>query len=282
MGLTDLAIGAAIGLAKQKLPAKSAQAFDLGQILYKRMTNGIGANTTPQLVPGQKDPLAAAQARPDPLMSFNWWADMPILNGSPMPSIGWEYVEEAVLPFISFDQISNYRAGKNYHFAQKYNIGNLQLKFYEDSNATVSQYLNTWQSMILNTQSGLFYFPKDYKKTISIWVLDVTKLTVMCLDYTGCWPLNPDTYSFGSAQSERIVAGCEFSVDELNIKFGKFESSDIPSMMSTVGNSFPPRLSALPDVFPSKFVNLGFSPGGITGLSGASMSSAVSSIGRFI
>lgn len=206
---------------------------------------------------GLKDPLAASNSRPDPLMNFNWWCDMPILNGT--FSLGWEYVEEASLPFIQFEQTSNYRAGKNYHFAQKYNVGNLQLKFYEDSLGSVAQYINTWQSMILNARTGLFYFPKDYKKTISIWVMDVAKKTVMCLDYTGCWPLTPDTYQFGSSQSERVVAGCEFSVDEVNVKFGKFDSASIPSVMSAIGTDFPPRLNALPDIFPSNFVDLSFS-----------------------
>lgn len=256
MALLDQAIQATIGLAKQKLPAKASMAFDLGQNLFQKYTNRIGSAIPSPFPPGQKDPLAAASARSDPLMNFNWWCDMPILNGS--TQLGWEFVEEASLPFIQFEQVSNYRAGKNYHYAQKYNVGNLQLKFYEDSNGTVSQYLHEWQSLVLNAKTGLFYFPKDYKKTISIWVLDVAKYTVMCLDYTGCWPLVPDTYQFGSAQSERIIAGCEFSVDSVDIKFGKFQSSEIPSVMSVIGQDFPPKLSALPDVFPSNFVNFSF------------------------
>ena len=271
--LLDIGANAAIGLAKQKLSAPVSQAVDLGQTLFKRFTEGPGNPLANAGKPGQKDPLRAMQGRSDPLMNFNWWCDMPIINSS--TQLGWEFVEEAQLPFITFEQVSNYRAGKNYHFAQKYNLGNLNLKFYEDSKATVANYISDWQGMILNAKSGLFYFPKDYKKTISIWVLDVAKLTVMCLDYTGCWPLTPETYNFGSSSSERIVAGCEFSVDSLEIKFGKFDSSDIPSMMSTVGNSFPPKLSALPDVFPSKFVNLSF--GGLGSSVNSQISGAISS-----
>ncbi len=250
------ALGAVSGLANQVLSSASAMASDLGSELFSGVSRGIGMPTPSPFSSGQKDPLAAARARPDPLMNFNWWCDMPILNNS--LTLSWEYVEEATLPFIEFEQISNYRAGKNFHYAHHYSLGSLSLKFYEDSEGTVSQYLSMWQSMVLNARTGLYYFPKDYKKTISIWVLDVAKQTVMCLDYTGCWPQRPETYNFGSSQSERIVAGCEFSVDELNVKYGKFNSTDIPSAMSAFGADFPPKITALPDIFPSNFVNLSF------------------------
>lgn len=269
MSAFDDATAAVVGMANTRLSAASQRAMDLSSEWLAPVSGLSGFASDPSFpsMPGPfgsdgrgtrglKDPLAAANSRPDPLMNFNWWCDMPILNGS--TQLGWEYVEEAALPFITFEQVSNYRAGKNYHFAQKYNVGNLQLKFYEDSLGSVAQYINTWQSMVLNAKTGLFYFPKDYKKTISIWVLDVAKKTVMCLDYTGCWPLTPDTYQFGSSQSERIVAGCEFSVDEVNVKFGKFDSASIPSVMSAIGTNFPPRLDALPDIFPSNFVDLSF------------------------
>jgi len=256
MALLDQAVSAAKGLAKQKLPPEASAAFNVGSSLKNRMLNGPGVATAPKFSPGLKDPLAAARARHDPLMNFNWWCDMPILNGS--TSLDWSSVEEAILPFVGFDQIDNYRAGKNYHFPQHYSIGNLQLKFYEDSEGTVANYLNTWQGLIMNRRTGLFYFPKDFKKTITIWVLDVARITVMSFEYSGCWPLTLDTYNLGSSQSERVIAGTEFSVDELNIKVGKFESTDIPSLMSQIGSDFPPKLSALPDVFPSNYVNLKF------------------------
>lgn len=258
--LKNQAIGQVQSLAQQTLSSATSYlnsaASQLGGELFSGTARGIGMPASPPFAGGQKDPLSAARARPDPLMNFNWWADMPILNNSTV--LDWQFVEEATLPFIEFEQISNYRAGKNYHFAHHYSLGSLSLKFYEDSFGTVASYLNTWQSMVLNAKTGLFYFPKDYKKTISIWVLDVAKQTVMCLDYTGCWPQRLETYNFGSAQSERIVGGCEFSVDELNVKFGKFESTSIPSSMSSIGIDFPPKISALPDIFPSNFVNLSF------------------------
>jgi hypothetical protein len=256
MALIDQAQYALIGLAKQRIPGVGGRAVDLAEVLYRRSLNGLGTPGSRAQVNTDKDPLAAMRNRSDPLMNFNWWADMPVLDSQ--FRLGWEFVEEATLPFIEFEQISNYRAGKNYHYAHHFSLGSLNLKFYEDSRGTATDYLTRWQSLIHNKESGLYYFPSDYKKTITVWVLDVAKLTVMCLDYTGCWPQRLETLQFGSASSERVVSGAEFSVDEVNLKVFKFSPSEIPSVVQAVGKDYPPRLSALPDVFPSRFVNFTF------------------------
>lgn len=256
MSLLDQGIYAAVGLAEQKLPALSQQAVHLGTDLYKRWTESPKSNvkTTSNSF---KDPLSAAQNRQDPLMNYNWWCDMPGLNGG-QQQLSWEFIEEATLPFIEFTPVSNYRAGKEFHYAQKYDIGSLDLKFYEDSSGTSTTYMTSWQSLILNPESGTFYYPKDYKKTITIWVMDVAKFSVMSLIYTGCWPTRLDNVSLGSANSERVVLGANFSVDGLQVNFGKFDAREIPSVMSAVGSSFPPKAFALPDIFPSNFVNFSF------------------------
>ena len=255
MSLLDQGLYAAVGLAKQKLPARVSQAVDLGERLLRR---AIAAPTSriPSLTPGLKSTLEAARARKDPLMNFNWWADMPILDGT--QRLSWEYVEEGTLPFIEFEQQSNYRAGKNYHYAHHYALGTLSLKLYEDSDGISLQYISKWQSLIHNSDSGLYYFPDQYKKTISIWVLDVSKMTAMCLEYTGCWPMRVNAHQYSSASSERITTDVEFSVDELRCKFIKLDSQDIPSIVSQVGEDFPQNLTALPDLFPSQSVNFSF------------------------
>lgn len=177
-------------------------------------------------------------------MNFNWWADLPNLDGNQV-KIGWEFVEEVTLPFIEFEQVSNYRAGKQYHFAHHYNIGTLGLKFYEDSYGTSTQYLTHWQSIIQSQSSGLYRLPKDYKKTISIWVLDVSKLTVMCLVYTGCWPTRLDTMQLGSLNGDRVIVGAEFSVDEMHVDFIKVNPRNIPANVGTLGSQWPLRMETL-------------------------------------
>lgn len=206
--------------------------------------------------------LEAMQSRSDPLMNFNWYVDMPTVRpfgqSSGSQTLGWEFVEEITLPFIEFEQVSNYQAGKNVHFPKNYSLGTLGLKLYEDSDGTSTNYLNTWQRAMFNTATGLQNYPREFKKVISVWVLDVSKLTVMCLEYAGCWPTRPEPMNLSSGSSERVVVGAEFSVDSINMKFGKFAQGQVPSLMETFGADFPSAFTNLPSAFPSNFSNFSF------------------------
>jgi len=257
MALLDQAREAAFGLAKQKLSrGRAGDLLNRVEPVVRRVINfGGNAGFTPRTAPGARDPLSAGRARLDPLLSFNWYCDLPLLDGT---ELSWEYVEEATLPFIELEQISNYRAGKQYHYPHHYNIGTLSLKLYEDSQGLATQYLDKWRRKIVDPDSGLFYLPKDYKQTITITVLDVAKTSVMFLEYTGCWPMRSDAYQMTSGSSERIAPTVEFSVDELRCKFGKFAPGQIPSIINNVGVDFPPRLSSLLKDFPGNLVDLSF------------------------
>jgi hypothetical protein len=254
MGLFDQARDAAFGLAKAKLSRAGSEVLSR---VESRVTNFVGGKVsfTPRTAPGTRDPLSAARARLDPLMSFNWYCDLPDLDGA---QLGWQYVEEAILPFLELEQVSNYQAGRQKHYPHHYNLGSLSLKLYEDSNGIATSYLDTWRRKIVDPDSGLFYLPKDYKKTIIVTVLDQAKATVMFLEYTGCWPMRSDSYQMTSGSSERIAPTVEFSVDELRCKFGKFAPGQIPSIVNSVGHDFPARVTNLLKDFPGNFVNAKF------------------------
>lgn len=252
MGLFDQAREAAFGLAKQKL-SQGVVGDILNRVepIARRVYNASGVGSfTPRSTPGARDPLSAARSRLDPLLSFNWYCDLPDIDNV---SLSWEFVEEATLPFIELEQVSNYKAGKMYHYPHHYSIGTLSLKFYEDIQGSTTQYLEAWRRKIVDPDSGLFYLPKDYKKTITITVLDPAKATVMFLEYTGCWPMRSDAFQMTSGSSERIAPSAEFSVDEIRCKFGTFQPNQIPSIVNNVGVDFPARLSSLLDKFPGNF-----------------------------
>jgi hypothetical protein len=101
----------------------------------------------------------------------------------------------------------------------------------------------------------LFQPSSLFKKPIRITVLDIAQYTVMFMEYTGCWPTRIDTYNMQSATAERITPSVEFAVDDLLVKVGKFQSSQIPSVVDTIGNNFPQTASRLPSVFPQAFTS---------------------------
>lgn len=277
MPFVDQAVNAAIGLGMAKLHGTTGNVVNLAATLARRI-NLLSGNTpfTPKGVPGARDPLSAGRARSDPLMNYNWYCDLPTIDGV---TLGWEFVEEATLPLVEFEPMSNYRAGKMYHYPGHYSIGTLNLKLYEDSHGSATTFVDAWQRKIINLESGLYntpYGPNGFKKKISFTLLDVAKLTVMFVEYTGCWPSRPDSISLGSASSDRVVLSVEFSVDEMRLKFGKFDSAQIPSVIDTIGADFPPKLSSLPIKFPGNFVDV--SIGSLNSAANSAINTAKSAI----
>lgn len=256
MGLAEFALGQAKSLVKSKLSGPVGTLADLGERLYGRSKLGLGASNAPRLTPAPRHWLNEARGRSDPLLNVFWYCDLPYING-PGSSLRWSHVEEVVLPFVDFDQVSNYRGGKNLHYPNHYNINTLQIKLYEDSQATATQYIYGWQALMMDRGSGLYTPPSVYKKTVHVTVLNVAMLSVMVFEYTGCWPQSVDNLTFTSGNSERLTPTLTLSVDEMNIKFGQFEAGQIPSLMDNVGKDFPASMPKLPSAFPEVFSNLG-------------------------
>lgn len=129
--------------------------------------------------------LQGAQSRADPLLSFCWFAQMPMVtpNQAVNPGIGggilgaiqsaagsilsnalgqaagtaltgaaqlpWQYVEEATLPFRVFETRSIFREGRSRHYPDKYSVDNLRLGIYADAGNVALNYLTTWQNAVL-------------------------------------------------------------------------------------------------------------------------------------
>lgn len=270
MPILDRAVDAAIGLGMAKLSGGANSLAHTALNLAKR------AGILPSFL-DTRNPLTAGRARTDPLMSYNWYCDLPTIDGT---SLGWEFVEEATLPLVEFEPMSNYRAGKMYHYAGHYSIGTLNLKLYEDSRGSAVNYLDAWQRRIINLESGLYNVPRDYKQTVKFTILDVAKLTVMFVEYTGCWPTRPDSISLNSGSSDRVILSVELSVDEMRLKFGKFEKNHVPSIIDIIGTDFPPKLSSLPMNFPGNFVDLTIGGLGANNLSNSVLNAARGMLGQ--
>lgn len=259
MGLADFALGQAKALVRSKLNGGvGGTLFDVGERLYRQVKN----TPIPQVStakPGNYHWFDKARGRPDPLPDTFWWVQMPDLGASVVSGVGgvsslpWEYVEDANMPFIEFEQVSNYRAGKNYHYPSHYNIGTLQLKLYGDVRAKALNYFLAWQMLISDTSTGLYFAPKFYKKDITVHILDAAQLTVGSFTYEGCWPTNVDQLALVSGQSGRLTPTVTFSVDSMRVTLGQFEPDDVPNVVSAISKDFPASISKLPSVFPNVF-----------------------------
>lgn len=128
------------------------------------------------------DDLAGAQNRPDPMLNFTWYCQLPVINpGSTQAqasatatsvlanlsssvltsSLGgsvsvsnsaqlpWYYVEGAACPFRQYDSITIFREGRDRKYPSKYSVDNLHLSIYADSQNQAFTYLQAWNNAII-------------------------------------------------------------------------------------------------------------------------------------
>jgi hypothetical protein len=139
------------------------------------------------------NPLGGANARPDPMQSFLWYCQMPVISpGTSQSIIGatansvinglsdalsgainglgsslggsvytassaqlpWYYVEEASCPFRRYDVKTIFREGRDRKYPSKYSVDDLRLSIYADSQNNAFQYLQAWNNNILTPFSA--------------------------------------------------------------------------------------------------------------------------------
>jgi hypothetical protein len=220
-----------------------------GTIAQSSSNNGIN--------PGND--LAGAQARADPMLAYTWYAQMPVITpgsnqtaanastSSILSNLGstligglgsalggqistsnaaqlpWYFVEQATLPFRTFEAEHIFREGRPRAYPSKYSVGNLRLGIYADSANVALTYIQAWQNAIITpfsanlaaTMGGGWGRPSDYKFPIFIYLLDVTTNVLAIVEYTECWPVSVQEYGMESGQSTRIINQVTFEVGDV-------------------------------------------------------------------
>lgn len=217
----------------------------LGRDQLSTLTNTLDFSGTGGNATYNQSILSAMRGRGDPLLGFNWYCELPPLGGmGSASSLGWEYVEEATLPFPEYEQQSNYRAGGMLYYPGHRTLSTLTLKVFENSNSDATQYFQTWQSLLKNPLTGQYGNPVDFKKPVKFTIFDVAKRTAMFLTYVGCWPTQQDPLSLQSATSDRINPSITLSADDLLLQFGSYDQGSIPSIVdNAIGAKTVSRLS---------------------------------------
>lgn len=137
--------------------------------------------------------LAGIMARPDPVLSFTWYAQLPVispgttqttsgasagvlasLSSSALSGVGgaltsamggavstsqaaqlpWYFVEEATMPFRQFQSKAIFREGRDRNYPEKYTVDTLRLAMYADSSNTSLKYIQAWNNAVLTPFSA--------------------------------------------------------------------------------------------------------------------------------
>lgn len=198
-------VGAATDAIKGNLSGAVNDILSAPQNIFSSALSGLGGTTGANTVlsaPGTSgapssnggvdptNPLGGANARPDPMQSFMWYAQLPVISpGTSQSIIGatansviqglanaaltglgsslggsvytassaqlpWYYVEEASCPFRRYDVKTIFREGRDRKYPSKYSVDDLRLSIYADSQNNAFQYLQAWNNNILTPFSA--------------------------------------------------------------------------------------------------------------------------------
>lgn len=145
----------------------------------------------------------------DPLLNFRWVAFNLPFNTDP------RHVEKVSLAWPRYESIPIYSAGSNSYYHSVYDTDALNITFYEDKDLTITKMLTEWRRLI---QDGGYYgLPVDYKKNISIALLDNSGQTTAIYEGVGAWPSAIDNLDLAYDSSEKISISVTFTIDTAKI-----------------------------------------------------------------
>ncbi len=202
---------------------------------------------------GPVNTLQGMLSRSDPMMSFQWYCELPIItpiNGAPT-GLSWEYVEEATPSFRNYQSRQIYTQARQRQFPSTYTVDPITLHFYADTANKSLNYLNAWDGAIMEPTTsstiyqtgGGFGRPSDYQKPIKIYLLDPAKLLIVVLEYIECQPTNIAQLTLDSASSTRLTYNVNFNVGDVfvtayGINNNLSGQALLSSLTNTVVNSF--------------------------------------------
>jgi hypothetical protein len=220
-GVSDILHGNFNGGLERILSGPSDVLGSLGKTFG--LSTGSKLSNPGGVAPGNS--LEGILARSDPQLSFNWYCQLPVVTaiGGQPKGLPWFFVEEATLAFRTFTPVSRFYQGRQQHIPGSYTVDALSLAIYADTANLALDYLTSWQGAIMKNMKrtdadksgGGFGRPKDYYKTIPIYLLSNDKKTLCVIEYTECWPETIQAYSLNSGSSERIVNHVTFSTGDV-------------------------------------------------------------------
>lgn len=223
-------------------PMSSSQQV-LGKLIGGNVLNRI---PTRQSQPYKSmDPLQGALARSDPLLSYNWFCQLPILNHAGGATLEWNYVEAASLPLRTIQTNSVYKDGKQHNYASMFSTDNLSLTFYLDESAKAFSYLASWDSLIspytgrqnLVSTGAEYNLPAVYMKDITLYILNNKREEVIAITYVGCFPINFGSLGLTSNSSDRLTQDVQFNVNNIVIDVVGVEGNSFNQLSHNVNNN---------------------------------------------
>jgi hypothetical protein len=157
---------------------------------------------------------------PDPLLSFKWGADI-LPFGLPA-----HYLESVSLGFLNLQAKDGFfQAGTYTYSAGFHEPTPVSCTFYEDRFATTLRWIHGWKQQVKDFRSGVYGIPSQYKKTMTVTMMDNDNDPVLVITFIDIWPSETSSLELNYESTERIKISQAFSVDSIELDFKK---TDIP------------------------------------------------------
>lgn len=142
---------------------------------------------------------------------------------SGVTGLGYQYVLEATCPLRQYEVRSVFRNGRKNKYPGGYDVGNMRLVVYGDSQGTSFRYLNAWHNAPLvpftpadsKIRGGRWRAPAQVKRDITAVILAPDFSKVAYLVYTGCWITNVAELALDASKDTLLNYAVDISVDDV-------------------------------------------------------------------
>jgi hypothetical protein len=96
------------------------------------------------------------------------------------------------------------------------------MTFYEDQQASTSQWIWEWKNKVKDFETGFYnmpYGPDGYKKSMKVALLDNRNQEIMVVELIGLWPEATSSWSLNYTDAGRLVVSQAFSIDHQKLEF---------------------------------------------------------------
>lgn len=128
------------------------------------------------------------------------------------PSFQVEEVQGLTLPGV--DREAFYEAGRNVYYPGLEDQTPFTIIFHQDASDKIPNYIKKWKRRVV-AEDGSKGLPYDYKRSITVQLLNGLKEVVLEMKMEGCFPTISSGYNLASSNSENLKFGQEFSFDRM-------------------------------------------------------------------
>lgn len=128
------------------------------------------------------------------------------------------YIKSVKSSDFQINTVSQNQNAKATFYPDRASIDKLYITFYEDTRGTVIDWITKWHRKIFDNRKGVYGLPKDYKREISVSIVDSSFSPIYTRVYEGTFPLGVPTYDLDVTGGTIITPTIAFSVDNVRIQ----------------------------------------------------------------